>query len=129
MKRNRRRKVRMGFAPNMLIISTITAVLVAVFYVSFDSKCKSLRQDKSRLESQLSELDRERQREAAKWDDKKTPERLKETLVQHGLDMDYPAADQVLRVDQSGRPLPNQPALARMMRLQSSDPLVKVSGR
>jgi hypothetical protein len=37
-------------------------------------------------------------------------------MLQHGRAMSYPTAEQVVRMDQGGRPLPGQLSLARFQR-------------
>ncbi len=129
MRRNRRRQVRMRFVPRIFVVAAMMAIGYAVIYVVADSKCKRLGQEIGRYERKHSALENERIHEAAKWDEKKTPEKLARAMLQHGLEMSYPTAEQVLRVDHAGRPLPNQVALTRLQRLSSADPMVNVRGR
>jgi hypothetical protein len=54
-------------------------------------------------------LENERVREEARWNAKKTPEKLERAMLQHGLDMNYPTATQVVRMDAAtGAPVPGQ---------------------
>lgn len=119
MRRNRKRQVRTQFLPRTAVGVIMTVVTVALVYWFVDSKCALLGQEIRKHEQKYSALENERVREAARWDGKKTPEKLERAMLQHGLAMNYPTADQVVRMDPSGRPLPGQLSLARFQRARS----------
>lgn len=119
MRRNRKRQVRTQFLPRTAVGVIVTIVTVALVYWFVDSKCALLGQEIRKHEQKYSALENERVREAARWDEKKTPEKLERAMLQHGLAMNYPTAEQVVRMDQGGRPLPGQLSVARFQRGRS----------
>jgi hypothetical protein len=98
----------------------MTVVTVALIYWFVDSKCSLLGQEIRKHEQKYAALENERVREAARWDEKKTPEKLERAMLQHGLAMTYPTADQMVRMDANGRPLAGQLSLARYQRGRGS---------
>ena len=99
-----------------MIVSIVTVALV---YWFVDSKCALLGQEIRKHEQKYAALENERVREAARWDEKKTPEKLERAMLQHGLAMNYPTAEQVVRMDASGRPFPGQLSVARFQKARS----------
>lgn len=116
MRRNHKRRVRVEFMPRMAVGVIVLGVTVALVYGFVDSKCVQLGQEIRKHEVTYSALENERVREAARWDEKKTPEKLERAMLQHGLSMGYASPDQVIRMDAAGRPLPGQLALAKFQR-------------
>ena len=88
--------------------------IVAVAYVSIGAKCSQLGDEIRKHEQHLAALEKERIREDAHWNEKKTPENLSHAMLSHGLEMDYPAADQIVRLDAHGNLAPGQPSLERI---------------
>lgn len=119
MRRNRKRQVRAHFLPRTAVGVIVSVVTVALIYWFVDSKCALLGQEIRKHEQKYVALDNERVREAARWDEKKTPEKLERAMLQHGLAMSYPTAEQVVRMDQSGRPVPGQLSLARFQKART----------
>jgi hypothetical protein len=99
----------------------VTVVTVALVYWFVDSKCALLGQEIRKHEQKYASLENERVREAARWDEKKTPEKLERAMLQHGLAMGYPRPDQVVRMDANGRPVPGQLSLAKFQRRSAAD--------
>jgi len=120
MKRNRKRHVRMDVMPKLLVAWIVTVVSVAIGYWFMDSKCKQLNQEIRKHEMKYDKLENTCAREALRWDEKKTPEKLEHAMLQNGLAMDYPKASQVVRLDSKGRMIPGQVALARINRVRGS---------
>ena len=119
MRRNRKRQVRAHFLPRTAVGVIVSMVTVALIYWFVDSKCTLLGQEIRKHEQKYVALDNERVREAARWDEKKTPEKLERAMLQHGLAMSYPTAEQVVRMDQGGRPVPGQLSLARFQKART----------
>lgn len=128
MRRNRKRQVRTQYLPRTAVGVIVTIVTVALIYWFVDSKCSLLGQEIRKHEQKYAALENERVREAARWDEKKTPEKLERAMLQHGLAMNYPTAEQVVRMDAAGRPLPGQLSVARYQRSRAGiDRVVKAS--
>jgi len=120
MRRNHKRQVRTQFLPRTAVMVIMAVVTVALTYWFVDSKCSMLGQEIRKLEQKYAAFENERVREAARWDEKKTPEKLERAMLQHGLAMSYPTAEQVVRMDAAGRPLPGQFSVARFLRARAS---------
>ena len=120
MRRNRKRQVYTKVLPRSvagLIVLMVTLVLV---YWVMDSECAQLGQEIRKCEQKIQMLDAEYAREESRWSEKNTPEKLEEAMLQHGIAMSYPVADQVVRMDASGLPIEGQLSLARFKRSQSA---------
>lgn len=120
MRRNRKRQVYAKVLPRSvagLIVLMVTLVLV---YWVMDSKCAQLGQEIRKCEQKIQTLNAEYAREESRWSEKNTPEKLEEAMLQHGIAMSYPAADQVVRMDASGLPIEGQLSLARFKRSQGA---------
>ena len=130
MRRNRKRQVRLQFLPRTAVGVIVTIVTVALVYWFVDSKCSLLGQEIRKHEQKYAALENERVREAARWDEKKTPEKLERAMLQHGLAMTYPTAEQVVRMDVNGRPLAGQISVARFQKGRSLvERVVKTSAK
>ena len=96
----------------------VGAVLLSVFAMAIvnllaRSSCSQLQEAIGAKEKGLERLENERQRESARWEEMKTPERLEGALRRMGLAMRYPHADQVIYMAADGRPRPAQLAVAK----------------
>jgi hypothetical protein len=98
----------------------VLAATMGLGYWYMDSKCAQLGQEIRKSEQKFAALEDERVREEARWSEKNTPEKLDEAMLQHGIAMIYPAADQVVRMDENGRPAAGQLSLARFKRSQNA---------
>lgn len=116
MRRNHKRQVRTKFLPVPAAGVIVLAATVALSYWFMDSKSGQLGQEIRKYEQKYASLESERVREEARWNAKKTPEKLERAMLQHGILMDYPKADQIVRMDIAGRPIPGQLALAKFER-------------
>ena len=129
MRRNRKRQVRVKFLPVPAAGVIVLAASVALSYLFMDSKSAQLGQEIRKCEQKYTALENERVREAARWNEKKTPEKLERAMLQHGILMTYPTAEQVVRMDANGRPVPGQLALARFQRNRNAGERVANSGQ
>jgi hypothetical protein len=120
MKRNRKRQVKMEFIPKVFVAWIVIVVSVAIGYWFMDSKSKQLNQEIRKYELKYTALENSRAREALRWDEKKTPEKLEGALLRNGLAMDYPKASQVVRLDSRGRLIPGQVSLARINKVKGA---------
>lgn len=119
MRRNRKRRVNTKVLPPSVAGIAVMIVSLVLVYWFMDAKCAQLGQEIRKHEQGLASLEDERVREEARWNEKKTPEKLGQAMLQNGIDMNYPTADQVVRMDVSGRPVPGQLSVVRFLRNQS----------
>ncbi len=129
MRRNRKKRVHAKVLPPSVAGIIVLVVSLVLVYWFVDAKCGQLGQEIRKHEQQLSALEDERVREEARWSEKKTPEKLEQAMLQHGLAMNYPSAEQVGRMDAAGQPVPGQLALARFQRAQSAGERVAKTGQ
>ena len=120
MRRNRKRQVHAKVLPPSVAGMIVLIVSMVLSYWFMDSKCAQLGQEIRKHEQKFAALEDERVREEARWSEKNTPEKLEQAMLQHGIAMNYPAADQVVRMDLAGQPLPGQLSLVRFQRSQNA---------
>jgi hypothetical protein len=122
MKRNRRVKRQSHFALNTMHLAAlvVSAFIVLMAYWWLDTRCGAIAQDIGSAEKVLAKLDAELDREAMKWNELKTPERLEAALAQHGLDMHNPGPDQVIKMNADGKVAPRQMSVVRAQRRNGS---------
>jgi len=120
MRRNRKRQVHAKVLPPSMAGMIVLIVSMVLSYWFMDSKCAQLGQEIRKHEQKYAALEDERVREEARWSEKNTPEKLEQAMLQHGIAMSYPAADQVVRMDLAGQPLPGQLSLVRFQRSQNA---------
>lgn len=116
MRRNHKRQIRVKILPLPAAGIIVLAATVALCCWFMDSKSAQLGQEIRKYEQKYASLESERVREEARWNAKKTPEKLERAMLQHGILMDYPKADQIVRMDVVGRPIPGQLALVKFQR-------------
>jgi len=116
MRRNRKKQVRVKFLPVPAAGVIVLIVSVALSYWFMDSKSGQLGQEIRKCEQKYAALENERVREEARWNEKKTPEKLERAMLQHGLLMTYPTPEQVVRMDENGRPIAGQIAVVKFQR-------------
>jgi len=104
----------------------VLIVSMVLSYWFMDAKCAQLGQDIRKNEQKYAAFEDECVREEARWSEKKTPEKLEQAMLQHGIAMSYPTADQVVRMDASGQPVAGQLSLVRFQRnLSASERVAK----
>ncbi len=129
MRRNRKRQVRVKVLPPSVAGMIVLVVSLILSYWFMDSKCAQLGQEIRKHEQKLAALEDERVREEARWSEKKTPEKLEQAMLQHGIAMTYPTADQVVRMDSTGSPVAGQLSLVRFQRSQIASERVAKTGQ
>jgi len=116
MRKNRKRSNKLSvIALNTMrfgAVIVITAVMSIVRMLA-DSSCDQLMKTIGEKERLLNQYEEARQRESAQWEEMKTPDKLDRVLMQRGMAMRYPKADQVVRMKSNGRPYPGQISVAR----------------
>ncbi len=107
MSKNRRTSKKMSV--NATVATNVGSLLAALFVmviVNFlaSSSCQQLSKAIGDNRKELARLDRERSREMTNWEAMKTPEKVKEALLKHGLAMNPPRADQNVYMGPDGKP-------------------------
>ena len=116
MRKNRKIPKKMSvLATNTMRFGAIIVFLFVMVILNLlaSSSCTQLMKAKGEKERELVNLDDERNREATRWEEMKTPEKVGAALLKHGLAMKTPRADQVVRMRADGTPYPGQLAIAR----------------
>ena len=90
----------------------ITCFAMVILNMLASSSCKQLEKTIGEKKRLLESLEDSQKREKANWEKMLTPENLEHALLKHGLAMRYPKAEQVVRMDASGRPYPGQRSVA-----------------
>ena len=91
----------------------LAACAMALVYGVLGMRCTSISQELQEAEKTYRQLVKEGERVAARWNELMAVDRLKENLARNGLEMDMPRADQIVRMNAAGRPLPGQIAVVR----------------
>ncbi len=91
----------------------MTGFAMVMCYCVLGMRCTSIAQELQQAEKEYKQLTKESERVAARWTELMAVDRLQEKLVRFGLEMNIPRADQMVRLNASGRPLPGQIAVAR----------------
>lgn len=115
MRRNRKVKKNAVLKSGTMGIASliVSALIMAMIYYVLDSRCTLIARDIGKVERRFAQLESECVREAARWDELKTPARLTEKLSRFGLEMRYPRQDQIVRMTADGRPAAGQISVAR----------------
>ena len=98
------------------VIITIAMVMIAIFEACGGKNYAPRPKGYFRIdfpEKTYKQLVKETERVAARWNELMAVDRLQEKLVRFGLEMNIPRADQVVRMNAAGRPLPGQIAVVR----------------
>lgn len=116
MRRNKRIKKNSRFATSSMGIASliVSGFIMMMIFFAVNSRCAAITREIGQKEKELKRLEAELTREKTKWDDMKTPARLKRALIKFGLEMDLPREDQIVRMGRNGVPVPGQLALARL---------------
>ena len=130
MKRNRRIRREVRVLPRWVAGIGVSIVTLGLGCWFVDSKSAMLGQEIRKHEQKYAALENERVREESRWNEKKTPEKLEQAMLQHGLVMNYPTPDQVVRMDGGGVPVPGQLSVTRFQRNRGpSEPVAKANMR
>lgn len=116
MARNRRIKKNSRLAASSMGVGSIILISFMMMMVWFlmNGRCSTITREIGMKEKALQRLEAELTREKTKWDEMKVPERLNIALTRFGLEMDLPREEQIVRMGATGKPVPGQPALARL---------------
>ena len=116
MRRNRKIPKKMSVvATNTMRFGAIIVFFVVMVILNLlsSSSCTQLLKVKGELEREIAKLDDARMRESTRWEEMKTPERVEEALLKHGLAMKLPRADQTVRLRPNGQPLAGQLSVSK----------------
>ena len=116
MRRNRKIPKKMSVvATNTMRFGAIIVFFFVMVILNLlsSSSCTQLLKAKGELEREIVRLDDARMRESTRWEEMKTPEKVEEALLRHGLAMKLPRADQTVRLMANGSPRPGQLSLAK----------------
>ena len=119
MRRNVKKPAKMSVvAANTMRFGVIIVFLFIMVILNLlaSSGCNHLMKEKGEMERELVKLDEARTREATRWEEMKTPERVETALLRHGLAMRLPRPDQNIRMRADGSPYPGQISIARLGR-------------
>ena len=129
MRRNRKVPKKMSVvATNTMRFGVIILVFffMVILNVLSQSSCKQLQNANGRMEREIAKLEDSRTREATRWEGMKTPDKIEEALLRHGLSMKTPRADQTVRLMADGRPRPGQLSLAKAKMRTGVETMVSV---
>lgn len=129
MRRNRKRRLSVKVLPHWPAGIIVLLVTLVLGYWFMDSKCAMLDQEMRKHEQKYAALENERVREESRWNEKKTPEKLEQAMLQHGIAMSYPTPEQVVRMDGSGVPLASQLSVVRFQRSRNASERVAKAGQ
>ena len=116
MKKNRRRSKKMSvMASRSMHIGAVMVMFFVMVILNLlaSSSCNQIMKSIGEKERTLAKLEDERMRESARWDAMKTADNIDRALLKFGLSMRYAKAEQIVRMDSAGRPMPGQLAVAR----------------
>jgi len=116
MRRNRKIPKKMSVvATNTMRFGAIIVFFFVMVILNLlaSSSCTQLLKTKGDLERDLVKLEDSWMRESTRWEEMKTPERVEEALVRHGLLMLHPKPEQTVRMRADGIPFPAQMSLTR----------------
>lgn len=107
-RKNHRRHVNAKSFPKSVAVLAIMVVGLAMMYARLYLVCEQLGNELGKGESELKKLNQILQHESILWRDNFTSEKIKSALKSHGLKMNYPGQDQIVRMDKNGKPVNNQ---------------------
>ena len=143
MRKNRKIPKKMSVvATNTMRFGAIIVFFFVMVILNLlsSSSCTQLLKVKGELEREIAKLDDARMRESTRWEEMKTPEKVEEALLKHGLAMKFPRAEQTVRLRPDGQPFPGQlsvskakmrnaPLIAAVDRPVASRPIARPSGQ
>lgn len=124
-RRGRRKNSNMFGTGSSLIFLIVAGVCTVLTYTSISNRCTAQNQRIVQSEAELASLDRECARQSTRWREMVAPERLKRALLRHGLDMDLPGEERIVRVNAAGQPYPNQYSVTRLKQRRAAGEFAK----
>ena len=130
MKKNRRVSKKLNV--NTVIATHFGAVIAFLFVMVIlnllaSSSCQHLKKAIGEDEKTLARLDDDYDREATRWEEMKTAEKVEMALLRHGLAMKPQRAEQNIIMQSDGQPKPGQHSVAMAKRRVSNMGVASVS--
>jgi len=119
MRKNRKRSKKMSVsASRSMHFAAVIMMLFVMVIVNMlaSSRCDQMLKAIGEKENLLARLEKDRERESGRWDQLNTCDNLDRILPRLGMSMKYPRAEQIVRLDGSGRVVPGQMSVARAER-------------
>jgi len=128
-RRNRKVNRHSRFTVNTagVVALLVTGFAMVMCYCVLGMRCTSIAQELQAAEKTYKQLSKEGERVAARWTELMAVDRLQDKLVRFGLEMNIPRADQVVRLNAAGRPLPGQIAVTRARERLATANMAQVS--
>jgi len=98
VRKKRRQEVQVPF-PTLLVGVLVFLVVIGAGYMSINIRCAGLGKAIKAQEGTLSEARKRLMVEMDMWSSRTAPINLERALVHHGLDMEMPDSDQVIRIE------------------------------
>ena len=99
----------------------VSALIMRMYFNVLVSRCGLSNNDIGKAERRLKALESECVREAARWDEMRTRERLNAKLTRFGLEMRYPRQDQIVQMNADGRAIEGLAVKRRQQRNKIGD--------
>lgn len=119
MRKNRKRSKKMSVsASRSMHFAAVIMMLFVMVIVNMlaSSRCDQMLKAIGEKENLLARLEKDRERESGRWDQLNTCDNLDRILPRLGMSMKYPRAEQIVRMDGTGRVVPGQMSVARAER-------------
>ena len=130
MRKNRKIPKKMSVvATNTMRFGAIIVFLFVMVILNLlaSSSCTQLMKAKGEKERELVRLDETRMRESTRWEEMKTPEKVEDALLRHGMAMKLPRPDQNIRMRADGTPCLGQNLMARARQRSSATVTARAS--
>lgn len=90
----------------------VFVVAAAILNLMADARCEQEANVIGEKERQIRALEDAKVREAAKWEELKTSEKLEVSLIRNGMKMNYAQPQQIIRMNAAGKVIPGQRSVA-----------------
>ncbi len=87
-------------------------VAAAILNLMADARCEQEANVIGEKERQIRSLEDAKVREAARWEELKTSEKLEVRLIRNGMKMSYAQPQQIIRMNAAGKVIPGQRSVA-----------------
>ncbi len=128
-RRNRKINRHSRFTVNSagVVALIVTGFSMLMCYWMLGMRCTSIASELEVAEKQYRQLTKESERVESRWTELMAVDRLQERLTRLGLEMNIPRADQVVRMNSEGSPLPGQIAVVRARERLSTSRMAQMS--
>lgn len=120
MAKRKNRKINKKMSVNVQVGTHLGAVIAFLFLMVIlnllaSSSCQQLMKRIGTQERELARLEDARSREATRWEEMKTPDKVETALLRHGLSMRAPRPEQNVLMKANGQPYPGQLSVAKRL--------------